>query len=355
MKLINSTTTTSSSSLAKSMLIYGETQSGKTSLLGAIARAHHKRTGKITRLILLDEGGTSAIEPEVHDGIIQVLDMVGDEQVQSNLLWLAKGCWPGECWPKGGKLPKDTTNEEGIPLGLDKVGIIAIDSITAVAKSLMQNFLDTGENVASKREEQGITISRASQGNYGDVHKGVLQLISRFYSLPVDKVIYTALESKGEDTVDKSIVLGPMTEGKAITGVVPSRMNRLLHLEIVASPDKGRVYRIYFQPHIDKALGKVWPANLRLPLSKQAEFKAHPIYGKGYLDFETGEELLKLLDYCEELVKPRAEEKDKTAMETRLETIKQPMPEAAPTPKTGATTTNQATALLNKSTYPSKR
>jgi hypothetical protein len=46
-------------------------------------------------------------------------------------------------------------------------------------------------------------------------------------------------------------------------------------------------------------LGKYWPANLRLPLDVVAAMDRSPKYGKGYLEFTTGDELLELLDYCD--------------------------------------------------------
>lgn len=293
---------------AKSYLIYGATQSGKTSLLGRLARAMHERTGKITRLILCDEGGPSAIQPEIDDGIIQVVDMVGDPMPQSNLMWLARGCWPGVYWPsKEGTLPK---TEDGKIPGLDQVGMIALDSLSSAAQLamgfLVNNGIKISQDVVALREEQGLKFGNASQSHYGAIHGYSLQLITALTSLPVDRVVYTALEAKAEDNIDKSMVLGPLLVGKAMTGVLPSRMNRILHLEQVLSQDRKNLsYRIYYKQHQDPVLGKFWPANLRLPLEVMGKFNQHPEYGKGWIEFETGEELLRLLDYCDELVTGR--------------------------------------------------
>lgn len=304
--LTKSTNPTTTLGSAKTMLIYGETQSGKTSLLGTMARALHQRTGKITRLILCDEGGPSAIQPEIDEGIIEVVDLVADEQPQSNLMWLAKGAWPGVngSIDQKSKLPSN-------------VGMVALDSLTSAASLVINHFVQSGlkiaQDIVALREEQGLKFGNAAPAHYGAVQQFILQLITQMGALPCERVVFTALESKAEDQVDKSVILGPLIAGKALTGVIPSRMNRLLHLEIAPSADrKSRTYRIYFQPHVDPTLGRVWPANLRLPLKSQPIIKAHPIYGKGYLDFQTGDELLELLTWCEELVKPKVEEKPST-------------------------------------------
>lgn len=299
MKLTQSTTTNAD---FKSVLIYGETQSGKTSLLGALARAYHSRTGKKTRLILCDEGGPSAIQPEINDGIIEVVDMMGDSQPQSNLMWLAKGHFIGD----SGSIDQKKQNLEGI-------GIVALDSISSAADLVINQLVQSGtkisQDVVALREEQGLKFGNPSQSHYGAVQRYMLQLISALNGLPVDHVFYTALESKGQDATDGSVTLGPLVSGKALTSQVPSRMNRILHLEIVPTQDKkSRVYRIYFRPHIDSVLFRPWPANLRLPLKLQKQLEGHPEYGKGYIDFSTGDELLALFEYCDGLMGEKKEE-----------------------------------------------
>jgi GTPase SAR1 family protein len=52
---------------AKTHLIYGESQVGKTTLIGKLARDLHSLTGQSTRLIMSDQGGFSAIKPEIDE------------------------------------------------------------------------------------------------------------------------------------------------------------------------------------------------------------------------------------------------------------------------------------------------
>lgn len=319
---------------AKSLLIYGETQTGKTSLIGRIAREHYARTGKITRLILCDEGGPSAIQPEIDEGIIQVVDMMGDEQPQSNLMWLAKGHFPGA----DGRI--DQKRQQ-----LENVGIVALDSLSSAAAMIINYFIQSGvkisQDIVGLREEQGLRFGNAAQSHYGATHSYILQLITAMASLPVDRVIHTALESKAQDVIDNSIILGPMIIGRALTGVIPNRMNRILHLEIAPSADgKERQYRIYFQPHIDSVLRKTWPANLRLPLDAQPKIKAHALYGKGYIDFSTGKELLDLFDFAAGLV---------TKKEVPLESGGAALIASTPAPA-APKDENKATTLLGKYT-----
>ena len=286
---------------AKTHLIYGESQVGKTTLIGKLARDLHKRTGQSTRLIMSDQGGFSAIKPGIDEGIIQVVDMVGDTLPQSNLMWLAKGYMPGA---------------EGVintaAQDLDGIGMVVLDSLSSAAASVLDYFAATGMKVSQEvvglRQEQGLNFGNPAQSHYGAVQNFMLQLITQFAALPVKRVVFTALESKGSDTVDGQLVLGPLVAGKALTGVIPSRINRIFHLELAAGADKSkRAYRIYFRPHLDPMLGKYWPANLRLPLEMIAAMDGSPKYGKGYLDFTTGEELLELLDYCDSYTAPKPE------------------------------------------------
>lgn len=309
------TTNNDSAGQFRTMLIYGETQSGKTSLIGSFARDLHQRTGKITRLIMTDEGGTAAIAPEISEGIIEVVSMVADSLPQSNLMWLAKGAWPSESWPDN----KGTLNK---PIDIQaltaKVGMIVLDSLSSAAGLVMNFFVNSGMKVAQEvvglREEQGLKFGAPAMAHFGAVQQFMLQLTTALSGLNVEKIIYTALESKGSDTVDGQIILGPLIAGKALTGVIPSRMNRILHLEIVPSANKeDRSYRIYFEPHVDKTLGRVWPANLRMPLKLKGAIKAEARYAKGYLDFQTGDEVLELFSFCEGLMKPVVVEAPNTA------------------------------------------
>ncbi len=347
MKVI-STGALGSGDLSKTLLIYGATQSGKTSLLGTLARAIYQRTGKTTRLILCDEGGPSAVQPEVEEGIIQVVDMVGDPMPQSNLMWLARGCWPGVYWPsKDGVLPKV---EGGVP-GLDNVGLVALDSISSAALLVLNFLINSGikisQDVVGLREEQGLKFGNAAPSHYGAVHGFMLQLMTAMSSLPVDKVVYTALEAKAEDNIDKTTVLGPLLVGKAMTGVIPSRMNRILHLEQAASADRKSIsFRIYYKQHLDPVLQKFWPANLRLPLGSMQEFNNHPEYGKGFIEFQTGEELLGLLDYCQELV---SKQKSGGVEPSKPAQAPAPVPTAvAPKPAATTPTTPPAVVVVKK-------
>jgi hypothetical protein len=89
-------------------------------------------------------------------------------------------------------------------------------------------------------------------------------------ALPVDRVLCTAHEGKGEDEITKRTVFGPAIAGKAANDKVAQWFGCTLHHESYTQktgPDAAvSGVRAYFARHPDSELGNVfWPAKLDAP------------------------------------------------------------------------------------------
>lgn len=282
--------------LFNTMAVYGPTGSRKTSQIGEFAKYIYEKTGKKTRLISMDGGGWGPIQDKINAGIIDAWRMVEETNPKVALIKASRGGWPE-------KLVNGLRNGSPlieIPRGqaskhLKDVGAYAIEGWTSISAAIMRDMVTKGqkssEDIVSKFTEQldgsaqsSETFGAPSRSHYGFAQNFTLDYIRNFGALPLERVLYTALEGRGEDKIDKTTKYGPQVAGNAMTASIPAYVGDCLHFEdfmeeVGVDPNnskqklrEGKV-RVWYQAHPDSETGIMWPAKARVVVAKVGEFK----------------------------------------------------------------------------------
>jgi hypothetical protein len=126
-----------------------------------------------------------------------------------------------------------------------------------------------------------VTFGSNTRGDYGFVQNFLYGLVMNFNSLPVEYILYTALESKTEDD-DRSTTFGPAIAGKKGTRDCGAWVGDLIHGQDYPIVTKEKVpdpqdatktieqdtidltVRFHFKKHLDPATGIPFPAKARV-------------------------------------------------------------------------------------------
>lgn len=279
--------------MARSGCLYGGTGSFKTAQCKWFARYIAQKTGKATLLLSTDGGGWQACEKEVAAGMIRPYRCESAVLPLVLLRKISQGYWPEN--------PEETNPAEInlLPVDWSEVGGIAVEGWTSIAQVVMRYLPDKGVSVGGEdRAKPGanmmftlplhvegrvITESFGSntRGDYGFVQRLLYGLVMNFISLPVEYVLFTALEAKTEDE-DRSTVYGPAIAGKKATAECGAWVGDLLHAQDYtiartekvpdpADPTKqveqtvlDTKARYYFRKHVDPVSGIPFPAKTRV-------------------------------------------------------------------------------------------
>ena len=279
--------------LHSTMVIYGPTGSRKTSQIGEFAKYIYEKTHKVTRLISCDGGGWAPIQDLINAGVIEAWRMVDEPVLNSAIIAASKGAWPKKLKNgirSPGPVPLPMGEQKAI--ALKDVGAYAIEGWFSIANAVMRFLVEGGrkinEDVVSKFTEESdfgsFSFGAPSRGHFGFAQNFILDLIRNFSALPLERVLYTSLEGKGEDKISKVLQYGPGVAGQAITAAVPQYVGDCIHFEDFLeekgtdplNPKQKLVepgVRAWFTSHPDTQTGVIWPAKSRLVPSKVVEFR----------------------------------------------------------------------------------
>jgi hypothetical protein len=297
-----------SANRADTYLLYGDTGTGKTAQIGELAKWEFARTGRITRLISADSGWDPIEHLIGPGGCIQAYDMQYVPNPFAVITKLSEGEWP---IVKDGK-PVMVRSSPG---ELAKIGQYAIEGITTLAEILLANHASNArqlsqdvaykyrdrvdEEVNGKVQSTEITFANVAMSHYGDVQNRVLyDIVPRFAALPVDRVIWTGHEARGDDQTSgiKKSILGPGTAGTAAVGRTVRKFGETFHLVKVEGRGGGIERRAYYEDHPDDTLkAKLWPANTRVSLEEVAGL--HKKFQGGFVPLTPEAGLNKYFDY----------------------------------------------------------
>jgi hypothetical protein len=293
----------------KADLVYGESGTGKTSLIGSYARyiyevtARKYGTGMRTRLITMDGGGWDPINPEIEAGIIEVLPLINNTHILTTMDALSQGFWPdlSKVALEGGylapeALPKLTEWQRPANMDFKAIGVgaYAIEGLTSFSYAIKRQLEKKGPPMGEKASyayteatadgTPGSKYFGSNRAYYGFIQGRALDILPKFASLPVERVLWTALESIGEE--DGQTIIGPKTAGKAITADVPAFVGQCLHLEsyvkekvkvqevevkVPTIKQEIRGHRMYFRAHPDPVTGRLHKCKARIPPAKLPE------------------------------------------------------------------------------------
>jgi len=360
----------------KADLWYGASGLGKTTSIGRLAEKYFKETGKRTRLASADGGGWEVIEPLVNVGIVEPCAVRLKRNRVEALDKICQGYWPedpsdpesplqpplltgyevvcrrcvvegklkvivpvGPVQPKGVQCPtckavigprdqdlRIITRQFANPKNdLRNVALEAIEGLTSCGDSILEYLM---ANRASLSQDPSFTwndgetnYSGGNQTYYGFVQNRLYEFVHKSHMIPfVDKVVWTALEGKGEEEGSRIPIFGPSIAGKKATGKASQWFGNTLHFELMTdtgSPDENKQLKItnkfviYVRNHADSLTKIPFQAKVRAPYAFVNEL---PDYMEA--------DVTKLYTKLEEL-KRKEEERLKSLMPT-------PAPQAKP-------------------------
>lgn len=263
--------------MAQTTLIFGDSGSYKTTAIGHAVRYMYEKTGKTSRMITA-EPGWATLRDLRDAGVLEVFNIAQFANPLALIRKLSEGYWP------------ETLDDEGAMVGLrlrsataetwDKVGLLSFEGLTSSSDLLMRDQTAKGRTI--KGEGIGEFTERIdlvgpdgkssfdmekfafnTQNHYGFVQNEMLARVVTFGALPVERVIFSAHEAKGEEEDTRRAIRGPALTGKAATDRVLKYVGDCLHFEVY-SEDKetkdsdGRVIRfaqtkvrVFYQNHPD--------------------------------------------------------------------------------------------------------
>lgn len=276
---------------ANTLVVYGASGSAKTTSVGWLARHVHKTTGKITRLVSADGGGWESIQDCIDDGIVEPWHVGALNDPTATMRKLSRFDWPVA---EGDKLVMKPTPSEL----REKIGAYAIEGLTSVGDAVMRALrlkgAKLGESPNFSYSEGLENFYGSNMSYYGFIQDVLYEFVTSFSLLPVQYVMWTAMEAKGED--DQRVpIYGPAIAGKKAVSKAPQWFGDCLHHDLVTvdtgkqDPEtKAKILqtkiRAYFTNHPDPATGIAYPAKLRLPAPRVPELLKDPKFGKGYFE-----------------------------------------------------------------------
>jgi len=271
--------------MAKTMLLYGESGTFKSSNLGECADMIYSLTGKRTRLITADSG-FEPMREQIDRGIIEPWDLTTYPNPLSGIMKASRGFWPvrftdtrvGFADAESGLTTTDDWSD---------IGLIIVEGFYMLAELLKRDLVNKGRDSGAKAfNEDGLHFSSSSLGAYGFVQDTTKEYVGNFKSLPADWIIFTTHEGKGSDQVSKRTTFGPAVAGSAVTDKVVGWVEYSFHLEsTMYDAGEGRMkrgVRAYFERHPDPDVPNIfWPAKLGVTPRQAAYVRS--IWPEGYI------------------------------------------------------------------------
>lgn len=266
----------------KSLLLYGDTDSYKTTQIGFLAKWLYKRTGKALFYCSADAGTWEPLEKHIEAGLIQpfsLLKLPANVDVRYILRKLTDGVTPTEL-DEYGQMTSTTLNF----IDKSKYSGMAFEGLTSISELLLRQ--SAGKKVlqnASWSETIGDeTFGGLSESHYGAAQEEIINLVIRSQGLPLEVVCWTGHELVSEDK-QKRPVRGVAVVGVKGTPRIAKNVGTMIHCTkslIGYEEDKVKGTKVakyepryYFQSHPDMTMidhpvfgDTLYPAKTRLPV-----------------------------------------------------------------------------------------
>ncbi len=336
---------------ADTLLLYGATDTGKTSQLGEIAQWEYAKTGRVSRLISADSGwdplGEMVASPERPlgtanpDGSVVCVEAWNVQSLRDP--WVVWVCLSEGEWPSVVACPVTPQTPLGVRLRMSKslmrdgwivvpglggkefeVGQYLLEGLSTFCTTGMQDHINENRKLSEdvvapftsrisevdlggRETPREVKLAAAGRSHYGHVMRFVLDdLVPRFGRISASRVIWTAHEAKGTDDITgiANSALGPMTIGKAMVDKTTQKFGHSFHLTVgtsVKRDQKGgemvsRDFRAWFVSHPDEVLTKMnWPAKVSLPIARAKDLLRK--YPGGFLPLSNGASMTEFLEF----------------------------------------------------------
>src|SRR5579863_254029 len=285
--------------MARSGIIYGDSNTGKSTAAKHFSHYIYERTGKCTLLLSMDGGGWGPMQPEIDAGVISAY-RCNTEIPLPTLQYISKGYFPADT------NETEATRNNLTRIDWNKFGGFIVEGVTSISEAIMRHLADkqikTGEDATSPFHQrvlvegrvETVTFAGNSKAHFGFAQKSLYSLIMNFIGLPCDYVLFTGLESRSEDD-DRTPIYGPQIAGKKASSKIPSWVGQCIHAQdfpvsvTVQVPDPAdpkklvdstvfkNMTRMYYEKHPDPVTNIMYPANSRVIPEKYEELqKAYP-------------------------------------------------------------------------------
>ena len=215
----------------RTICLFGDTGSGKTTLGGELAKDGFKQNRTRTILHAADMGGFESIKALINLGVIEV-DTPSEDADPWNWINAAVSTPPA-----------------------DDVGLVVFDSATSMSESLLSYIAksdlkvgaqNTQKFTVSKGKGDTLTVGANNMNHYGVVQTFMLDMIwkSTWMSKKGPDVLWTFSTDRGENTLEQSLV-GPKLAGHALTPAIPKWFNytfRVASIPVVESAPRHVLY-----------------------------------------------------------------------------------------------------------------
>lgn len=271
--------------------IYGQTKTGKTHQLALAAKRMWDRFHLKTRYVSGDPGGFDTIGDLVDDGVVDPFIIVNNPFPLETLAKLCQGYWPDDKGVLVRTIPTD-------------IGLYEFEGLTSFGDQMIEHL---SKNKVRLSQDPSYTFidgktefSGANMSYYGEVQKQLHARVTDSAVLPtiipsIQRVIWTALEGRGEEEGTKAPTYGPSIVGKKSTGKAGQWFGNLLHLEMLVTERLDQTTKqlnleqrrvMYLQPHADPLTKIPFPAGTRAPFDRPKDsvpvFMDPPDVGKLY-------------------------------------------------------------------------
>lgn len=305
----------------KSIITYGESGTYKTANAGFFAKWLYERNpGKQIRLISSDGGGWAPLQSYIDADIIVPWQISGLQSPFQVLRKLSKGFWPIAEEPDKEGLVKLRFQPPSAEAMKGISGYI-IEGLTSSGDVVMRQLANKGPKLSQDPsyayiEGSGDDAERMYGTNmsyFGFVQNLMYDLVAGFNQLPVERVLWTAHEARGEDEKAKEIIIGPSIAGKKSISKCPGWFGDCLHYDFYVkseTPIKGVNTRIqqqdigvkaWFIPHPDIRTGIMHKAKPRVTPEMVPELMKK--FPNGYFTPSTTEGLDTFLEVEAQLLK----------------------------------------------------
>lgn len=261
--------------------IYGSSGMGKSTLSAEAAYEIYKKTGLKARVVNADGGGTSVAFRALEDAdIAQIwqIDTWDEKSIFHFIQQATAGWWPQDlsipnsnllppwreyriCPACGGNsgasstkaVPKCISCNTPLPVGValplqreyvngfDEIGCYVFEGITSFGELFMNRVVEINPEGGNSILDMGTRISGAGLPHYNMAQNKIFNAIVTSSRLPVELVVWTALEGKGEEG---KRICGPVGPGKKLAESLGAKFHHLLHLDAVKLTDpKGQVMK----------------------------------------------------------------------------------------------------------------
>jgi hypothetical protein len=244
----------------RSIALYGDSGSGKTTQAGEMAKFVWKSRKKRTKLYTSDRGGHESIKPLVKLGIIDVDDLGPDDDPW---IWIDSSVSGKDLDPDVGLVINDSGTSHGEAL------------LTACSHADFQIGQQKTQRFNVNRGNKTLNVSINNEAHYGVVQNFLLDAIwkSTWLTRRGIDVLWTFSVHRGEEQ-DRTPILGPKLAGKALTAAIPKWFGYTFRIASLPQEGSGPRHVLYTAEHPELAgLGHSF-GNARYPLDARTDLPA---------------------------------------------------------------------------------